>query len=59
MKFIKWAIKSIIYSLLILFVVNVVGSYLNINIPINIYTIIILAIFRLPGALGLIVFYLL
>lgn len=59
MKFIKWLLKSIVFSLILLFVVNVIGRYLNINIPINIYTILILAVFRFPGAIGLIVFYLL
>lgn len=59
MKFIKWVIKSILFGLVLLFLVNVLGSRLNINIPINIYTILILAIFRLPGVFGLVVFYLL
>lgn len=59
MKFIKWVIKSIVFGLVLLFLVNVLGSKININIPINIYTILILAIFRFPGAIGLVVFYLL
>ena len=59
MKFIKWLLKSIVFSLILLFVVNVIGRYLNINIPINIYTILILAVFRFRGAIGLLVFYLL
>lgn len=59
MGFIKWLIKSIVFALVLLFLINTLGTYLNINIPINIYTILILAIFRFPGAIGLLVFYLL
>ena len=39
MKYIKWLIKSLLIALVMLFVLNICGRYVNINIPINIYTI--------------------
>lgn len=59
MKVIKWVLKSIIISLLLLFVTNVLGTYININIPINIWTILIVGVFRVPGIIILIIFFLL
>ncbi len=59
MKFIKWLFKSIIIAFILLFVTNVVGRYLNINIPINIWTISLVTVFRIPGIIILIIFFLL
>lgn len=59
MKYIKWFIKSIILSLIFIFVTNVIGVYLNIHIPLNIWTILLVAIFRIPGIIFLIIFFLL
>lgn len=59
MKVIKWVLKSIIISLLLLFVTNVLGTYINVNIPINIWTILIVGVFRVPGIIILIIFFLL
>lgn len=59
MKFIKWLIKSVIIALLLLFSINFIGSFINVNIPINIYTIIIVTLLRVPGIIGLVIFFLL
>lgn len=59
MKVIKWILKSSIISLLLLFVTNVLGTYINVNIPINIWTILIVGVFRVPGIIILIIFFLL
>lgn len=59
MKVIKWVLKSLIISLLLLFVTNVLGTYINVNIPINIWTILIVGVFRVPGIIILIIFFLL
>ena len=58
MKFIKWLIKSVVIALLLLFSINFIGSFINVNIPINIYTIIIVTILRVPGVIGLVIFLL-
>jgi pro-sigmaK processing inhibitor BofA len=59
MKFIKWLAKSVFIALIIIFVVNIVGVYFKINIPVNIWTILIITVFRVPGAIILIIFFLL
>ena len=59
MKYIKWLFKSLLISIVLLFIVNLCGRYININIPINVYTILITAIFKVPGIIVLIIFYLL
>lgn len=59
MKFVKWLVKSLVISLVLLFAINLLGSFININIPVNVYTIVIISILRLPGAIALIIFYML
>lgn len=59
MKYIKWFIKSIILSLLLIFITNIIGVYININIPLNIWTILLVALFRVPGIVILIILFLL
>lgn len=59
MKYIKWMLKSIVIALLLIFITNIIGVYININIPINIWTILIVSIFRIPGIIILIIFFLL
>ena len=59
MKYIKWVIKSLILAIVLLFAVNVCGRYININIPINVYTLFIAGVFKVPGIIVLIIFYLL
>lgn len=59
MKFMKWFAKSALIALIILFVCNFLGVYVGINIPINIWTILIVLLFRVPGAIVLIIFFLL
>ena len=52
-------IKKIIISILILYGYNLATQSFDLNIPINIYTILIVSIFEGPGFLGLVAFYLL
>ena len=59
MKFVKWLVKSLVISLVLLFAINLLGSFISINIPVNAYTIVIISILRLPGAIALIIFYML
>ncbi|MDD3999307.1 MAG: pro-sigmaK processing inhibitor BofA family protein [Bacilli bacterium] len=58
-NFIKWFFKSLFIALLIIFGINILGSFINFNIPINIWTIAFVTLFRLPGAIILIIFFLL
>lgn len=52
-------IKKIIISILVLYGYNIATQSFNLNIPINIYTILIITLFDGSGFLGLVAFYLL
>ena len=58
MKFFKWLIKSIIIALIMIFIINILGVYLNINIPLNFWNVLVITFLKLPGAIILIVFFL-
>ena len=58
LKTIKWIIESLLLGLGILFVFNLVGVYINVNIPINIFTILIVGFLRIPGLVALIIYML-
>lgn len=58
MKFLKWLTKSIIIALIMMLVINILGVYININIPVNIWTVLVVTFLKLPGAIILIVFFL-
>ena len=59
MKYIKWILKSFVLALFFIFITNVIGMHINIYIPLNVWTILIVGIFRLPGIIMLIIFFLL
>ena len=59
LKGIKWIIESLLLGLGILFVFNLVGVYINVNIPINIFTILIVGFLRIPGLVAVIIYMLL
>ena len=52
-------IKKIIISILILYGYNMATQSFNLNIPINIYTILVISLFDGCGFLGLVALYLL
>ena len=58
-KFLKWLFKSLLIALVAIFVTNIIGAYFGFNIPLNVWTILIVTIFRIPGAIILIIFFLL
>lgn len=55
MKYIKWFLKSLVFGIVFLFVFNLVGRFLNLNIPINFLTIMIVGTLRIPGVVILLV----
>ena len=59
LKLFKWIIKSIVIGLITLFVFNLIGSKINLNIPVNIYTITIVGALRLPGLAMILIFLIL
>ena len=58
LKTIKWIIESLLLGLGILFVFNLIGVYINVNIPINIFTILIDRFLRIPGLVAIIIYML-
>lgn len=55
MKIIFKIMKKLILAFLMLYMYNILAQSLNINIPINIYTLIFLFVLGFPGLLSLIV----
>lgn len=58
-QFIKWIIKTLLIGSIVLFVFNFLGSYINLNVPVNILTILIVGMLRIPGIAALLVYNLL
>lgn len=56
LKLFKWTVKSLVISLALLFTFNVIGVHFNLNVPINIYTILIVGVLRLPGLAMILIF---
>lgn len=56
LKFLKWVLQSFLFGIAVIFVFNIVGSFLNLNIPINIYTLLIVGILRIPGLVMILIF---
>lgn len=52
-------LKKIILGMILLFGYNTFLSSFNVLIPINLITIIFVALFDIPGVIGIIIFYLL
>jgi len=55
LKNIKWILKNVLIGIVVLYVVNFLGIDLNIFIPINIITIIIVGFLRIPGLVILLI----
>ncbi len=51
----RTALYSVLFSIVFLYVFNMVGVYLNLHIPINIWTIAIVSILRIPGIVVLLI----
>ena len=58
LKAIKWIVESILLGLGILFIFNLIGVYINVNIPINIFTILIVGFLRIPGLVAVVIYML-
>lgn len=58
LKFLKWLIQSALFGIATVFVFNIVGSFINLNVPVNIYTLLIVGILRIPGLIIILIFLL-
>ncbi|MBR2138551.1 MAG: pro-sigmaK processing inhibitor BofA family protein [Bacilli bacterium] len=59
LKTIKWIIESVLLGLGLLFIFNLIGVYINVCIPINILTILIVSFLRIPGLVAIMIYMLL
>ena len=59
LKFIFKVVKKVIIGMILLFAYNTFLSSLNLMIPINVITIVVVSLFDVPGIIGLAVFLLL
>lgn len=56
MKVLNWFIKSLLFGVIFLFVFNIIGRYVNLNIPINVYTLLIVSTLKIPGACMILIY---
>lgn len=54
-KILKWVLKSLVFGIAITFVFNLLGVYINANIPFNVWTIIIVGTLKIPGLIILLI----
>ncbi len=54
--FFKWTLKSFLFGIVTLFIFNFIGSFINLNIPVNIITILIIGILRIPGLAAIMIY---
>lgn len=59
LKSIFKVLKRLIISIIVLYSYNIVTNQFNLNIPINIFTVLIISVFGTSGFICLILFYLL
>ena len=50
-----WVVKSLIFGVLIILLFNYIGQSFNMNVPLNIYTIIFIGFLRVPGLCAIII----
>ena len=55
-EFIKWIIKTLLIGMIVIFVFNYLGSFVNLNIPVNIYTILLIGTLRIPGIAAILIY---
>ncbi|MDE7106079.1 MAG: pro-sigmaK processing inhibitor BofA family protein [Anaeroplasmataceae bacterium] len=55
LKIIKYVLKSIIIGVVSVLVFNLIGQFVNISLPLNLLSIILIGFFRLPGFIVLLV----
>lgn len=55
MKLFKWLLKSVLFGLITIFLFNILGQFVNLNVPVNVLTILIIGFLRIPGLAILVV----
>ena len=52
---IKWSVKNIVIGIVLIYVINIIGVKFNMNIPINVITILVAGFLRVPGVVILLI----
>lgn len=55
MKVVKWILKSLVFGIAAIFIFNLIGVYLNMNVPFNVWTIILVGTLKVPGLIILLI----
>ena len=55
LKTIKYLFKSVIIGVVSVLVFNLIGQFVNISLPLNLLSIILIGFFRLPGFIVLLI----
>ncbi|HIT43737.1 TPA: pro-sigmaK processing inhibitor BofA family protein [Candidatus Avacholeplasma faecigallinarum] len=59
MKTVKYIIKSLIFGVLFLLIINLIGQFFNFRLPFSILSILLLGFLRIPGLIILLIFLIL
>ncbi len=54
-KAIKYVFKSIVIGVVSVLVFNLIGQFVNLSLPLNILSIVLIGFFRLPGFIVLLI----
>jgi inhibitor of the pro-sigma K processing machinery len=52
---IKWSLKNIVIGIILIYVINIFGVDFNMNIPVNLITILVAGFLRIPGVIILLI----
>ncbi len=55
LKAIKYVFKSIVIGVVSVLVFNLIGQFINISLPLNLLSILLIGFFRLPGFIVLLI----
>lgn len=58
-KTVKYIVKSVLFGVLFLLIINLIGQFFNFKLPFSVLSIILLGFFRLPGFIILLLFLIL
>lgn len=56
MNVFKNLIKSLLFGVLTIFIINMLGQFININIPVNLINFMIVSFLRFPGVASILIF---
>ncbi|MCM1130603.1 MAG: pro-sigmaK processing inhibitor BofA family protein [Roseburia sp.] len=55
LKAIKYILKSVVIGVVSVLVFNLIGQFLNLSLPLNLLSILLIGFFRLPGFIVLLI----